>query len=594
MASKQKDAHSVEKNADEGDKLYQSAYGILLSQRVAATQIDFNRVQSDFDLAVCKEEASAFIAGRIGSEHKTGGHREVMVEEIDDESTIAARAKRKSTTHLLIHESEYHGDEKPQLSKHPTPTLGLDRQASCVEIEDESWAEHRARPKLDIHVLTDDGETEIAHHPELLGGNTKAVADPNRLAEAEGYAATQDIPIPPPPKELKPIRMAKKRFYPAGESSVGVSVLAVKGWVGNSMNESIDLHLDSCANITLISSEYYDTLKGAPSIQQGMRMRLWQLTDKDSVLRGFVRIPIFMMSDDGVMLETEAEAYVVPGMTVPILLGKDFQLTYELGVSRNVEEGPRVHFGRTEWALTAQQVERTKDFERMRQSAYSVGQFIRSKLHRRRKNKRHRQKVKFGKEEHVVRAKEDYRLRPHECKPIQVEGQLGEDKDWLVSKNLLSGADDAYFAVPNTLISSANPWVPVTNPSDRPRYIRKGEIIGMLLDPSEYFDHVHTMSDWEQRSKHADAIAVIIQIQLDTDRGEREGQPAAKPAMPDVDNSSLQDESLGPKTAEMPDLTEYPSSKMKEFIDVGSLPDHLRDKAWRMLEKCVKAFGFDG
>jgi hypothetical protein len=443
-------------------------------------------------------------------------------------------------------------------------------------------------------VLTDDGETEIAHHPELLGGNTKAVADPNRLAEAEGYAATQDIPIPPPPKELKPIRMAKKRFYPAGESSVGVSVLAVKGWVGNSMNESIDLRLDSCADITLISSEYYNTLKGAPSIQQGMRMRLWQLTDKDSVLRGFVRIPIFMMSDDGVMLETEAEAYVVPGMTVPILLGEDFQLTYELGVSRNVEEGPRVHFGRTEWALTAQQVEQTKDFECMRQSAYSVGQFIRSKLHRRRKNKWHRQKVKFGKEEHVVHAKEDYRLRPHECKPIQVEGQLGEDKDWLVSKNLLSGADDAYFAVPNTLISSANPWVPVTNPSDRPRYIRKGEIIGMLSDPSEYFDHVHTMSDWEQRSKHADVIAAIIQIQLDTDRGEREGQPAAKPAMPDVDNSSLQDESFGPKTAEMPDLTEYPSSKMKEFIDVGSLPDHLRDKAWRMLEKHVKAFGFDG
>jgi hypothetical protein len=123
MASKQKDAHSVEKNADEGDKLYQSAYGILLLQRVAVTQIDFNRVQSDFDSAVRKEEASAFIAGRIGSERKTGGHREVTVEEIDDESTIAARAKRKSTTHLLIHESEYHGDEKPQLSKRLVATI---------------------------------------------------------------------------------------------------------------------------------------------------------------------------------------------------------------------------------------------------------------------------------------------------------------------------------------------------------------------------------------------------------------------------------------------------------------------------------------
>ena len=41
-------------------------------------------------------------------------------------------------------------------------------------------------------------------------------------------------------------------------------------------------------------------------------------------------------------------------------------------------------------------------------------------------------------------------------------------------------------------------------------------------------------------------------------------------------------------------MTTFPSSRMKDFIDVGSLPDHLRDKAWDMLERRVKAFGFDG
>ena len=301
-----------------------------------------------------------------------------------------------------------------------------------------------------------------------------------------------------------------------------------------------------------------------------------------------------MMTDDGVVLESEAEAYVVPGMTVPILLGEDYQLTYEIGVSRNVEEGPRIHFGRAEWKLSAQQVDRTRDFDRMRQSAYSVGQFIHSKLHRRRKNKCHRQKTKFGKEEQVVRAKEDYRLCPHECKPIQVEGQLGEDKDWLVTKNLLSGADEAYFAVPNTLISAANPWVPVTNLSDRPRYIRKGEVIGVLSDPSEYFDRVHTLADWEERSKHAEAIAAIIQIQVDADRKEHKGQTCNAGETTSNETPSSQEESFGPKTAEMPDLTEYPSSKMRDLIDVGSLPDHLKDKAWAMLEKRVNAFGFDG
>ena len=83
------------------------------------------------------------------------------------------------------------------------------------------------------------------------------------------------------------------------------------------------------------------------------------------------------------VIESEAEAYVVPGMTVPILLGEDYQLTYEVGVTRNVEDGPRVHFGKSEYTMVAKQVERTQDFVRMRQSAHSVGRFIRNKLHHR-------------------------------------------------------------------------------------------------------------------------------------------------------------------------------------------------------------------
>ena len=43
------------------------------------------------------------------------------------------------------------------------------------------------------------------------------------------------------------------------------------------------------------------------------------------------------------------------------------------------------------------------------------------------------------------------------------------------------------------------------------------------------------------------------------------------------------EEDYGPKTAAMPDPTTYPSSKMEELIDVGSLPDHLKESAWEML-----------
>jgi hypothetical protein len=53
-------------------------------------------------------------------------------------------------------------------------------------------------------------------------------------------------------------------------------------------------------------------------------------------------------------------------------------------------------------------------------------------------------------------------------------------------------------------------------------------------------------------------------------------------------------EDYGPKTAAMPDPEDYNSSRMKELIDVGSLPEHLKGQAWEMLERRVKAFGFDG
>jgi predicted TIM-barrel fold metal-dependent hydrolase len=44
----------------------------------------------------------------------------------------------------------------------------------------------------------------------------------------------------------------------------------------------------------------------------------------------------------------------------------------------------------------------------------------------------------------------------------------------------------------------------------------------------------------------------------------------------------------------MPETMLLNSSKLREFIDVGAIPDHLKEKAWEMLERRVKAFGFDG
>lgn len=37
-----------------------------------------------------------------------------------------------------------------------------------------------------------------------------------------------------------------------------------------------------------------------------------------------------MIATDGTQIETEAKAYIILNMTVPILLGEDYHLNYEL------------------------------------------------------------------------------------------------------------------------------------------------------------------------------------------------------------------------------------------------------------------------
>lgn len=119
----------------------------------------------------------------------------------------------------------------------------------------------------------------------------------------------------------------------------------------------MDLRLDSCADITLLSEEYYRRMKCPPPIRQGREMSLAQLTDSGTTIRGYTKLKIFVLLVTGETIEAEAEAYVVKGMSVPILLGEDFQLNYELGVCRNVEEGTKILFKGMPWEVEATGVE---------------------------------------------------------------------------------------------------------------------------------------------------------------------------------------------------------------------------------------------
>lgn len=254
-APSKKNGYMSEKDVDEGDKMYQTAFSILLSQRVAASQIDFNQVKAGFEAAVLFNEIDIPNVGVVENGHKTGEVRKTTIEEVEDEDDLKAHEKLKSEKHLLHHVDEDPQQDLPPRTKHPArSSKNYARSESSKHsspIEDETLLE---KEEAERHTFASERTVDVELGQEGPSDQT----------------TEHDFTMPPPPKETKPIRMMKKRFYPTGESSVGVSVLSVKGRVGNQDNGITDLRLDSCADVTLISTEYYDSLKSVPPIQQGM------------------------------------------------------------------------------------------------------------------------------------------------------------------------------------------------------------------------------------------------------------------------------------------------------------------------------------
>ena len=546
---------------DEAEKAYASAYSVLLSERLSdqvvnQPELSESIAQQGFRKASPFPQVPAEESSKSSGAEAYNASKRTTVEEVEDEDWIAYQIKPKSPNHLLeeIEEADEDSEKvEPNFRSPPSQPVEFDRPASDLQQDNSATKE----------------------------------------------ASSVDTTTRPPRNDFK-IKLNRRRFTPAGSSAVGVSVVAVQGWVGSMRNSQTDLRLDSCADVTLISQEYLESLKDRPICQKGLKMDLWQLTDKDAKIQGYVRIPIFMESSEGVILETEAEAYVVPNMTIPILLGEDYHLNYKLTVAHRIDFKSVVNFSGVPYSVSARGVSRTGDFDRMHQSASAVASFVKSKLHKRNKAKKARDRKKFRIEKRTIHASEDCRLRPDECRRIKVDGHFEEDRTWLVEKNLIASANDSALIVPNVLISSSNPWIPISNPTPHPKMIRKGDVVGYLVDPQEFFNTPESEEGREKFTCSAQAIASIIAVSSKDDRREKaqETVPTEKNEAPeDLTRNAAQNEeseTFGPKAADLPDLTTYPSEKMEELLDVGSLPEHLREKAWDMLRRRQRAFGFDG
>ncbi|TFY52449.1 hypothetical protein EVJ58_g10011 [Rhodofomes roseus] len=336
---------------------------------------------------------------------------------------------------------------------------------------------------------------------------------------------------------------------------------------------------DSGADISLVSQEYLESLPEAsrPKIRQGLRMNLFQLTGGFRIA-GYVQTQVYVESEQGHILKMTAECYVVPGMSTPLLLGEDFHVNYELGVSRSVLEGSAIQVGDTGYTIAASSAVKNERPKLKILTKAAEASFVKAKTHRRCKADRHRERLK--RERPSALAAQDVRIAPHSCARVPLRASFNVHESWFIEKTVLGQADGSFLLTTPTLIDQEHAFVSVTNPNDRPYIVREGDALGLLHPPSEFF----APSD-PQLLAHALSVQSYIKESVTSPEAAEQPPPEAE----------TPDDQWGPKTAELPELENYPSEKLEELLDIGpEWPPELRKELLATLRRHQAAFAFDG
>ncbi|QRW05927.1 Transposon Ty3-G Gag-Pol polyprotein [Ceratobasidium sp. AG-Ba] len=110
----------------------------------------------------------------------------------------------------------------------------------------------------------------------------------------------------------------------------------------NSEEGLTEITVDSGSDITLISHNFWSSMKKPPKEKSGQKINLIQVTGRTSIT-GYVVLELTFPTKDG-PVKMQVEAYVVKGMKVPIILGNDFTNQYRISIDR-LNTPSRIIFG---------------------------------------------------------------------------------------------------------------------------------------------------------------------------------------------------------------------------------------------------------
>jgi len=125
----------------------------------------------------------------------------------------------------------------------------------------------------------------------------------------------------------KLIVLPKIMERPPGCSFIGSTPTTTLVHLGEINGPTAKVIIDSGSDITLVSAATIASMPKPPKKHEGKKIKLSQVTAQTTI-SGYVDLPLIFNTNQG-PVQTDVEAYIVNGMTTPLILGNDFADLYQ-------------------------------------------------------------------------------------------------------------------------------------------------------------------------------------------------------------------------------------------------------------------------
>jgi hypothetical protein len=377
---------------------------------------------------------------------------------------------------------------------------------------------------------------------------------------------------------------------PAGHAVQGVEAFKIRCHV-NTLKEPAAIVIgDSGAAPTLISQDFLQNLQASkPKRRGGARLKLIQLTGSAKCSE-FVKLDLYFRSQLGPVCLKGVEAYVVKDMEANLIIGEDTQLAWQLHTIRN---GGKGHWkvGDSLHCIPAIPGRAPMETFVAKWAATPSTPQVKKLVVRKSSEEKHTQ--------WNASAFRQLTILPESIASITAIARGAPENKALYLEGIsLKRGSDSFIQVPNSLVTlekDGSFQVKIANTTSQKIIVRAGELLGLLFKADEALKAATNLTEQELQvfATKATTLATLIP------KLEETYETMAKPvdSRSPLDNGSNDDEHLGwgPKTADPGPDRIYPSTKLREVIDVDpQLKADQREALYRVVERNQTAFGFDG